>query len=64
MGDYETVMSLTCPHLVILGAVGGERQIGQTVTPSSGLVWSLGPEVDANADVRGTMTWRTSGQLK
>ncbi len=29
------IRRLTCPHLVMRGAVGGERQIGQVVCPSS-----------------------------
>ena len=46
----------TCPHFVILGAVGGERQIGQVVNPSSWDADSPFELAEAIAEVRGTMT--------
>lgn len=51
-----SVQVRTCPHFVILGAVGVARQIGHVVNPSS---WDVDPPfelAEAIAEVRGTMT--------
>lgn len=52
---------LTCPHFVILGAVGGDRHIGHVVKPSSS---SLPAEAEASADDRNIITWRISCHWK
>lgn len=53
----ESVLRRTWPHLVMRGADGGERQIGQVVLPSSAPCVVLGVELaSASADARGTMT--------
>jgi hypothetical protein len=55
---------LTCPHLVIRGAVGGERQIGHVVCPSSWLNDTAPAAADASADERGMMTCNMSCHWK
>jgi len=52
----ERLRARTCPHLVILGAVGGARQIGHVVNPSSWDTDSPFELAEAIAEVRGMMT--------
>ena len=48
------IRRLTCPHLVMRGAVGGERQMGQVVYPSSLEELSPPPAAAAaSAELRG-----------
>lgn len=60
IGIRET---LTCPHFVIRGAVGGERHMGHVVYPSS-WVHSLPLAAEVNADERGMITWSMSCHWK
>lgn len=55
-GGGQLVRGRTCPHLVILGAVGGARQIGHVVNPSSWDTDSPLELAEAIAEVRGIMT--------
>lgn len=55
-GRGECVQGHTCPHLVILGAVGGARQIGHVVNPSSWDADSPFELAEAIAEVRGMIT--------
>lgn len=50
--------TLTCPHRVILGAVGGDRQIGHVVRSSSSL---YDPAI---GDLGGKITCRISSHWK
>lgn len=63
MGDLSQI-ALTCPHLVMRGAVGGARQIGHVVWPSSWANRSPLAAAVAKADDLGTMTCKMSGHWK
>jgi hypothetical protein len=63
MSDSSRI-TLTCPHFVMRGAVGGERQIGQVVCPSSRPNRSPLAAADANADDRGMITCNISCHWK
>jgi len=59
------IRRLTCPHLVMRGAVGGERQIGQFVCPSSCEGLSPPPAAAAaSAELRGMITCSISCHWK
>lgn len=60
----QMYISRTCPHFVILGAVGGARQIGQDVNPSSWDMVSPLAAALAIAEVRGIIIWRMSCHWK
>ena len=62
--EFECVRLHTCPHFVILGAVGGARQIGHAVNPSSCDTDSPLKLAAAIAEVRGMMIWRMSCHWK
>lgn len=53
---FEHFQVRTCPHFVILGAVGEARQIGHVVNPSSWDTDSPFELAAAIAEVRGMMT--------
>ena len=55
---------LTCPHFVMRGAVGGERQIGQVVSPSPCVGKSPLAAACAIADDRGIITCMMSCHWK
>ena len=56
------LIRLTCPHFVIRGAVGGDKQIGHVVVPSSRR--AADPLADAEAEERGTMICKISCHWK
>jgi hypothetical protein len=57
-------VKLTCPHLVMRGHTGGERQIGHVVRPSSREMVSPSVKADAMTDERGIMTCKMSCHWK
>lgn len=59
------IRRLTCPHLVMRGVVGGERQIGQVVCPSSSKELLPPPAAAAaSAELRGMIIWSMSCHWK
>lgn len=59
-GEEKRQIKLTCPHFVMRGAVGGDKQIGQVVFPSSCPMMFPFDATDASAEERGMIICKIS----